>query len=207
MTTAHCRRALIATMVAIAALGAGCASTRLDAQWSDPQSAGATLRGTRLLVACEARDLTLRQLCEQRLADEVSAGGGQAMSASAVPALAAMAAPTAEAYVDAARAREAAGVLVVQIAAADVQQGSPVSLGIGGFSIGGSGGLGVGLSVPVGGSGLQVGYQASGRLVQVAGNRLMWTGRATSPASTDVPGQLDELTRALFEGVRKAGFL
>ena len=69
------RRALAAAFVLAAA---GCASgPQLAAQWTDPQLGpqSAFLRGSRVLVACDVADLTVRQLCQERLAAEVRARG------------------------------------------------------------------------------------------------------------------------------------
>ena len=69
------RRALAAAFV----LGtAGCASSpQLAAQWTDPQLGpqSAFLRGSRVLVACDVADVTVRQLCQDQVAAEVSARG------------------------------------------------------------------------------------------------------------------------------------
>jgi len=55
--------------LAVALLAAGCAaSTTVGPQWSDPQFAGRSLRGTRLLVVCEAPDPSLRRQCQDRVA-------------------------------------------------------------------------------------------------------------------------------------------
>ena len=53
----------------------GCASTTLDAQWRDPQVPGNYLRGARVLVTCEAGDLTLKKICEDQLVAELTARG------------------------------------------------------------------------------------------------------------------------------------
>ena len=69
------RRALAAALVLAAA---GCASSpQLAAQWTDPQLGpqSAFLRGSRVLVACDVADLTVRQLCQDRVAAEVTARG------------------------------------------------------------------------------------------------------------------------------------
>ena len=48
--------------MATAALSlAGCASTSLDAQWSDPQMGANPLRGAKVLVACEAYEMVIRE--------------------------------------------------------------------------------------------------------------------------------------------------
>ena len=52
---------------------AGCASTRLDAQWADPQRGASPLHGARVMVACEAYDDVVARLCLDRLNDEIVA--------------------------------------------------------------------------------------------------------------------------------------
>src|SRR3990170_7087498 len=68
--------------VLCAAVLAGCAgTTRLDAPWVDAQAPSPALRGQRVLVACEAYDITIQQLCQDQLAAEVTARGATAISA------------------------------------------------------------------------------------------------------------------------------
>ncbi len=57
-----------------AALSA-CATTRMDAQWTNPEYQGRNVRGASVLVACEAPDLTVQRICEDQLAAAVSARG------------------------------------------------------------------------------------------------------------------------------------
>jgi hypothetical protein len=65
-----------ASIALLAALVAGCASApQLDAQWSDASAAPGLLRGARVLVACDAAELVVRQICQDRLASEVAARG------------------------------------------------------------------------------------------------------------------------------------
>jgi hypothetical protein len=69
------RRALAAALVVAAA---GCTSSpQLAAQWTDPQlgTQSAFLRGSRVLVACDVADLTVRQLCQDQVAAEITARG------------------------------------------------------------------------------------------------------------------------------------
>jgi len=66
-----CRRALVAALVlAVAACTSG---PQLAAQWTDPQlgNQSAFLRKSRVLVACDVADLTVRQLCQDRVAAEI----------------------------------------------------------------------------------------------------------------------------------------
>ena len=77
MTIRHPLRAALAAAAATALLGA-CASTPpYEARWTDPQlgAQSGLLRGARVLVACDAIDPTIRQLCQDRLAAEVAARG------------------------------------------------------------------------------------------------------------------------------------
>src|SRR6185369_8090583 len=97
---------LLAPLAALAALGiAGCASTQLDAQWADPQVASNSLRGAKILVACEAAEAVVKRICQDRLADEVIAHGGnpvQAAQTTLEPAQ--LRSPNDEPYLSAARA-------------------------------------------------------------------------------------------------------
>ena len=47
---------------------AGCATTQMDAQWTNPEYSGRNVRGGAVLVACEAQALTLQRICEDQVA-------------------------------------------------------------------------------------------------------------------------------------------
>jgi hypothetical protein len=66
------RRTLLLSMLWLLA---GCAGSRINAQWSDPQFAGQPPRGAKVLVACQAADPTLRRVCADRMAAKLSALG------------------------------------------------------------------------------------------------------------------------------------
>ncbi len=72
----------LAALLASTALTA-CASTTLDAQWRDPQVPGSYLRGARVLVTCEAGDLTVKKVCEDQLVAELTARGATSAPTSA----------------------------------------------------------------------------------------------------------------------------
>lgn len=196
------RIAPITVGLAAAVLLGACASTKLDAQWVDPQFAGRSLAGSKVLVVCDATDLTLRRLCQDRMSAQVVALG-----ATAVPG------PeqgTNEVYLGAARSAGARALLVTSVApdANVVSGGSQVSFGLGGFNWGGGGGGvggGVGVSMPVGGARVQTAYGANASLTDVATGKLMWTGKASTPAQDNVAAQLDELSRATLNAAQKAG--
>ena len=68
--------ASVATVAVLLTLGA-CATSKVDAEWTDPALRGQamSLRGTNVLVACEAPDVAVRNICQDRLAAEVRARG------------------------------------------------------------------------------------------------------------------------------------
>lgn len=188
-------------LVAALAL-AGCATTKLDAQWVDPQFAGRSLAGSRILVVCDAADLALKRICQERMAAEVVALG-----ATAVPG---PDSGSSDAYLGAARSAGARALLVTSVAPdANVVSGGPqISFGLGGFNWGGGGssvGGGVGVSMPVGGARVQTAYGANTSLTDVATGKLMWTGKASTPAQDDLGAQIGELSRATLGAAQKAG--
>jgi hypothetical protein len=190
----------------------GCASTQLDAQWSDPQFAGTSLRGTKVLVACESSDLAIKRICQDHFASELTAHGATPVVAPDVAGATSTSRPaTAAQYLAAARDAGAKAVLSAAVApdAFAVNSGPYVGFGIGGF--GGSGrvgtGVGVGVSMPVGSAQSSMTYAASSTLTDVATGRPMWTGKASTPASSDVNAQLAALVKAVVDAVHKAGLL
>ncbi len=188
-----------------AALLAACSSTpQLDAQWSDPSLGPGALRGARVLVACDAFEVVIRQICQDQLAGEVVARG-------ATPVFLAPGFPVAtDRSIDAQllpAAREAGAkammVMTVAVAVQDVSQ--PFQIGIGGFGFGGSGSAGVGVSAPVGGGRVTSGYSANGRVTDVPTGRLVWTAKATAPPSSDLNAQMSELSKTVLDAADKAG--
>jgi hypothetical protein len=189
----------------VATLLVGCASTpQLDAQWSDASIGAGFLRGARVLVACDAYEVVVRQICQDQLAAEVVARG-------ATPVFLAAGYPVAtDRSVDAQllpAAREAGAkammVMTVAVAVQDVSQ--PFQIGIGGFGFGSSGSAGVGVSAPVGGGRVTSGYSANGRLTDVPTGRLVWTAKATAPPSSDINAQMSDLSKLVLGAADKAG--
>lgn len=196
--------AAIATAVA-AVLLAGCASTpQLDAQWSDPQLSGNFLRGARVFVACDAADLVIRRICQDRLADEVVARGATPV----FPAPQTVLAPDRSIDSQLLPAARDAGakammVMTVAVAVSDVSPG--FSIGIGGFGFGRGSAIGAGVSAPIGGGRVTSGYAANGRVTDVASGRMVWTAKATAAPSADVGAQIGELSNAIFNAADRAG--
>jgi hypothetical protein len=192
--------------IAVAAVAfAGCASgPQLDAQWSDPAAGQNLLRGARVLVACDAAELVVRQICQDQLASAVVARG-------ATPVFVPPNTPIAtDRSIDvqllpAARDAGATAMMVMTVAVAVQDVSQPFSIGIGGFGFGGSGGAGVGVSAPIGGGRVTSGYSANGRVTDVPSGRLVWTAKATSSPSSDVNAQMAELSRVVIGAAEKSG--
>jgi len=200
--TLRVAHALIAAALAALTL-AGCASTRLDAQWSDPQFAGRSLRGAKVLVVCDANEPVVRRICQDRLAAQVAASG-----ATPVMSPEDLAAGPGDKTLAAARSAGTTAVFGSTIApeAAIVGAGPTFGFGIGGVSGGGVGG-GVGISFPFGGGGAQVdtGYAANVVVTDVATARLMWTGKVTTSSWQTLDTQIGELVKGAVEAAQKAG--
>jgi hypothetical protein len=191
-----------ALFAASALLVAGCASTRLEAQWSDPQFQGRSLRGAKVLVVCDANEPVVRRICQDKLAGQVAASG-----ATPVVGPENVAAGPTDRTLAAARGAGATAVFGSTIGPEAVIAGAgpTFGFGIGGVSGGGVGG-GVGISFPFGG-GPQVdtGYAANVVVTDVATGRLMWTSKVTTGAWQDLDTQIGELVKGAVEGAQKAG--
>jgi len=193
----------------------GCATTRIDAQWIDPQFARQPLSGTKVLVECAGADTTVRQLCSEQLAMQLSMRGVLPLTLDP---------PTLRdevqqglsdaALLDRARSLGAQTVLRASVEPA-VQVASPgptIGLGVGGFGggrgygYGGSGmGVGMGMGFPVGGGTVNTGYGAKGSLIDVASGRPIWSANASTPATADAGEQISLLTQALVKAATQAG--
>ncbi len=192
-------RTLALALGAAAALMAGCASTGVDAQWRSIELPAAYLRGATVLVSCETGELVLKRICEDRVVADLAARGVR----SVLPAPNAVPAPPPGVsdmqYVPAARAAGAKAVFSfsVGLASQSVSPGISLGLGIGGFGRHSAGSIGV--SAPIGGGQVSVGYAMNGRVTDVASGRLMWTARASAAPSSDANAQLAELSKSLLD--------
>ena len=201
----HPMRPRGASIAVLAALVAGCASApQLDAQWSDASAAPGLLRGARVLVACDAAELVVRQICQDRLASEVAARG--ATPVFVPPETPLMTDRSIDAQLlSAARETGAKGLMVMTVAVAVHDVSAPISIGIGGFGFGSGGSVGAGVSAPVGGGRVTAGYSGNGRVTDVSSGRLVWTAKATSPPSADVNAQMADLSRLVLDAAGRAG--
>ena len=189
---------------------AGCASTRLDAEWIDPQFKGRPLRGTKVFVVCQTPEAAIRLTCEQQMALQVTAAGATPIRPEATAAMPTNPVQATEQNLAAARAAGAETVLNSAIApdATVANSGPSVGFGVSTFRGGGGVGMGtsMGMSAPVGNRQVMTGYAANTTLTDVATGRLMWTARASTPPSRDLNQQIATLARDLVGGAQKAGF-
>ena len=198
-------KALPLPVLACSAVLAGCASSpQLDAQWRDPTLGGNYLRGARVLVACDAFEVVIRQVCQERLASEVVARGATPVFVPLGTTIATDRSIDAQ-LLPAARDAGARALMVMTVAVAvnDVSPG--FSVGIGGFGFGRRSGVGLGVEAPIGGGRMTSGYSANGRVTDVANGRLVWTAKATSPASSDISAQMGELSKIVLSAADKDG--
>jgi hypothetical protein len=201
-----CRLAPLLAAVAAAA----CGGPRVTADWSDPEFAGRSLSGERVLVLCDAASTAIKRNCLERLSSEMAAAGARPAVAAETAGYGTAPLPVAERMV-AARDAGASAILTATVTpeATYARGGPDVSFGVGGWSgsRGSVSGAGVGIGVPVGGGQVDTAYAADFALTDVASGRLMWSGRVTVPASANAGSQIKELVRAGVESARSAGFL
>lgn len=208
-------RGLAAALVIGSGAGmmAGCATTEVNVQWTDPEFAGRSLRGEKVLVVCDAPDVAIRGVCQDQVAAQVRASGATPVI-SADAGLTVGPPPANDKTLAAARAAGAKAILGSTIGpdVTVVSPGASVGIGVGGYSSSGgyrgSTGTGgsVGVGFPVGGGQATTGYAANMVLTDVATVRLMWTGKITTPATQNIGAQIGELARVGVEAARAAGF-
>ena len=203
-------RTLNAVLAASVFSFVGCASTKLDAQWVDPQFKGRSLRDTKVFVVCEATDVAIKHICQDQVAARVTALGATPVKGPETDELTPAPQPVADPYLTAAREAGANAVLSTAVTpdAKVVDPGPSIGFGIGGFGGGGGAyrGGSVGMSVPVGPGQVNTGYAANSTLTDVATGRLMWTAKATTPPSKDVAAQVADLSKAVLDAAKKEGF-
>lgn len=212
----HLLTSLLSALVL--AFAAGCASTQMAAEWMNKDFAGRSLKGERVFIVCQAPDPTVQRLCEDELANGLSARAAIPVRPAASVSPAAEAPPTTPqqpaAYLAAARAAGTPVVLsmTVQPDASVVNPGPTIGIGVGGGSFGGGwgrggsfGGVGTTVGVPVGSATVQQGFAASTSLVETSSGQIVWSGRAVSPPSDAFIRQLIDLNRVTFESMQKAG--
>ena len=199
---------------AAAAFLSACATTRMDAQWTNPEYQGRNVRGASVLVACEAPDLTVQRICEDQLAAAVSARGAKATLNSQLTPAGSPAAGN-DPYLAAAKRVGARAIVRMTLNASQpvaVDSGSSVGIGVGGGSGGGYrggsfGGVGIGIGFPIGGSRVSQAFGAETALIDPANGATMWSGRASSSTSQGVTEQVTELAQTTINALQGTGLL
>jgi len=192
------------------ALLAGCATTQVNVQWTEPEFKGRSLRGERVLVVCDAPDVATQRVCQEQVAARITAAGATPVI-SQNAGLTAGPPPTNDATLVAARGAGAKAIfgITVGVDVTVVNPGPSVGIGVGGFGGSGGGsvfGSSVGIGIPIGGGQATSGYAASMVLTDAATVKLMWSSKVTTPASSNVTAQMGELARVGVEAARGAGF-
>ncbi|RZL94029.1 MAG: hypothetical protein EOP82_06065 [Variovorax sp.] len=207
LTLSLCRRVL--SIAALTVTLAGCASApHREAEWIDPALGqdSRILRGEKVLIACDAYDAAIRQICQDRLFRELSDRG-------AMPILVPVGTPLLNdreldgQLIASAIGAGARAVFVMTLTPATVDGGSALSVGIGGFSFGRSSGAGIGLSAPIAIGGGSTGFAANGRVTDARNGRMVWTTTFVAPPSADLGAQFGSLSRAMLEAAQGAGLL
>ena len=195
-----------ATLMGLMSL-AGCASVpQREAQWIDPGigTQSRFLRGEKILIACDAYDPALRQICQDRLYRDVLEKGASPVVAPAGTLLLNDRELDGQ-LVPAATAIGAKAIFILSLTPATSSTASGASLDIGAFSFGGGGGGGVGLGIPIGGGRPDTGFAANGRVTDVRSQRLVWTATVVAAPSADLESQVDSLSRSLLDSAQGAG--
>lgn len=190
-----------------------CATTQLDAAWTNPAYSGRSLRAAPVLVACEAQEPTLQRICEDQVAAQIAALGGKPTLNSQLTTGPAPAAGGTDPYLASARRIGAAAIVRTTLGSGAVvaaPAGPTIGIGVGGGSGGyrgggWSGGFG-GISFPVGGTAVSNAYTSETVLIDPASGAIMWSARASSPASQDVTTQIVELAKTATGAMKQAGF-
>ncbi|MDM0070654.1 hypothetical protein [Variovorax sp. J31P207] len=194
--------------VLAALLVAGCsAPPQRWGEWIDPALGpnSGVLREGNVLVACDTFDLSTRAQCQDNLQQALRARG---VSTVAAP-METTAVNPREWEAQLATSANASGartIFILSLTPATTSMGSGMSIGVGGFSFGRSGGAGIGLSAPIGGWGT-TGFSATGRVTDVRQGRMVWTSTFAASPSSDFGAQFRDLTRNVLDAAQGAGLL
>jgi hypothetical protein len=194
-----------AAALALLVVLAGCASTRVEAQWKDPQAR--SYKGATVLVVCEAYEITIRRLCQDELVAQLKTLGAKPIRALDAP-VGNPYRPTPPAeWVPAARSAGAGAILSVAVEPGPVisKPGMSIGVGLGGGSGGGFGGFGV--SAPVGPGQTMTGYLGDAQISDAADGQLKWSAKVSTEGSTDVNGQMRDLSKSVTDAAQKSGLL
>jgi len=194
---------------------AGCATTRMTAEWRNPAITAPSLKGWRVLVVCRAPDEAVRRGCEDQWSNQLGARGVDADRSYSIPGFPWASPDASDEMMAALRASGVAALASMSLhvsAVAVMSPGAQVGVGVsagggggyrgGGFSVGG-----IGITFPIGGATATQNLAASSSLMEVAQGTLVWSGSASTPASGDVLGEVAALTQITIEAMQKAGLI
>lgn len=194
-------------LLALLAQIAGCAQTRIDAQWSAPDLAPGALRGARVVVQCQAPSETEARVCADALAAQLGSRGLDPRVGEPIPQGARADVQQLAGSAHAAGAR-AVVVTTLTVGAIAAQPAPSISIGIGGGSWGGRGSygaLGGSVALPVGAGTVSQGLAASTTVTWAATARPLWSGLASNPPQGTSAQQIGELTRVMVDAMQSAG--
>jgi hypothetical protein len=183
----------------------GCATTSIQAQWTDPEFTNQPLHGGTVLVRCDAEETALRRICADQLVQQLEAAGARAVPAADRSTAERGGSRADDATLEAARSVGAMAVLTASVVPDATVANYGPTFGIGVGSWGGDVSTGVGVSVPVGGTGVSTAYAADMVLTDVATGRVMWTSRISAPASRDAGAQMAKLAQVGVQAAKASG--
>lgn len=173
-------------------------------EWTDPGlGPGSGLLRGRVLVACDSFDTLMRAPCQDDLSRALAARGTSPVVASSATPLGGGAGDAQ--WVAEATAAGVPAIFVLTLMPQATGGGSGMSVGIGGFSWGRSGGAGIGLSAPIGGGWGSTGFSATGRVIDVRSGRMVWSASFVASPAADVGGQVRDLQRNVLDAAQAAG--
>jgi len=190
---------------------AGCASNNIQAEWTDPEFAGHSLRGDKVLIVCEANAEAVRRICQQQLTTRLTAAGVIPVARTEDDKVSPGSPESNSNLIATARTAGAKAVWRSTVApdATVAKSGPTIGFGVGGYGAAGGGvrTAGVGVAVPVGPEQVETAYGANFVLTDVATGRVMWTSKVTTPVSSNVAVQMDNLAQSGVAAAQKAGML
>lgn len=189
-----------------AVLLAACAAPRPDAVWTSPDIGTqlGLLRGADIIVACEAPDVAIRNICQDQLAGQAAARGARPTFPADDTQLVA-GRPIDDQLLARARSTKAAAIVVMAIRPTATEAESPFAFSLGGIGFGRGSAVGGGISAPLGAERIETAYAANGRVTSVATGRLVWTATASAPPNEDLPRQLSTLSASVLDAAARAG--
>lgn len=191
----------------------GCATARMDSQWLDRTFHDGFGAGSRVFVACETGDDSLRRLCEDAWVERMRAEGIMVIRSYTPGGVPSEAIGHAEQIERAARATGAGATIRMKLATGSYpvfQPGPQVGFGIGGGS--GGGGFsygGIGISLPIGGSNVSPRREmaSSTTLTDLRRGTVVWSGGARAQVDGDAATQVSALTRVTVDAMKEAGVI